>query len=1055
PTLLGSFTGASLPGVVTSTGGAMYVHFTSDNSFADAGWAATYTSTVSSGGSYCSGTTNLTASMGFFDDGSGINDYGDYADCKWLIQPSGAATISLNFNSFDTQTGIDLVTVYDGSTTSAPVLGTYSGASVPGMLTSTGGAMLVHFTSDGSTTAAGWDATYTSTSTTNYCSGTSFLTSPSGAIDDGSGGNNYSSNANCRWLIQPAGAGTITLTFNYFDTETGADSVIVYDGATASSPVLGSYSGSSLPPALSSSGGAMLVHFLSDGSVEFTGWSANYTSTVITPYCSGTTQLFAAAGFLDDGSDSLEYANNSDCKWLIQPAQATSITLTILTLITEFNTDYVNVYDGPTTSSPLIASYSGFAIFSSVTSSGGSMLVHFTSNSSSPADGWGAMYTSTTSGSGTTFCSGTTTLNTASGSFTDGSGTSDYGDNSDCKWLIQPSGATSITLDFTAFATESGADMVNVYDGSATTDSLLGSFSGTAMPPNITSTGGAMLVHFTSNASSTDLGWDANYTSSTTGGGSYCNGTTTFTSPSGSFSDGSGTSDYGNNADCKWLIQPSGVTSVTLNFTAFDIEYQYDLVEIYDGATVADSILGTYSGDTLPDSITSTGGIMLVHFTTDGSIVASGWDANYTTTTVGTGGTSYCSGVTNLTAASGSFSDGSGTNDYGNNADCKWLIQPSGAASITLDFTAFDTETTYDKVKVYDGPTTSSNILGTFSGTSLPTTVTSTGGDMLLHFTSDGSIVKTGWDATYTSSTTGGGSPGCSGTTTMITVSGTFSDGSAANDYASNSDCKWLIQPSGATSVTLSFSSFDTEVNYDFVRVYDGASTTDSLIGEFSGSSQPGVITSSGGVMLVHFTSDNIINKPGWDANYNSNTGSGSGNVPVTDFTSTLITIEVGQTVDFIDLTSDNPVVWTWVFTNGSPATSITQYPTGIVYNTVGCYPVTLTAANSYGQNTVTKQCYINVISPVGLEEGTPAMDVRIFPNPSHGNVTIQVSETLEPWVELMVFDGLGRAVFSKYLLSTGNGISKQFVLDELRAGMYLVQITTGSGVINRRLIIQ
>ncbi|HIA37022.1 MAG TPA: hypothetical protein EYN89_09925, partial [Flavobacteriales bacterium] len=134
---------------------------------------------------YCSGTSNLTTASGSFDDGSGINDYNNSTDCSWLIQPTGAAAITLSFSAFDTELNYDYVTVYDGTTTSANVLGTFSGNSIPGSVTSTGGDMLVRFTSDATTTAAGWSASYTSTTPT-YCSGTSNLTTASGSFDDGS-----------------------------------------------------------------------------------------------------------------------------------------------------------------------------------------------------------------------------------------------------------------------------------------------------------------------------------------------------------------------------------------------------------------------------------------------------------------------------------------------------------------------------------------------------------------------------------------------------------------------------------------------------------------------------------------------------------------------------------------------------------------------------------------------------------------------------------------------------------------------------------------------------
>jgi hypothetical protein len=114
---------------------------------------------------------------------------------------------------------------------------------------------------------------------------------------------------------------------------------------------------------------------------------------------------------------------------------------------------------------------------------------------------------------------------------------------------------------------------------------------------------------------------------------------------------------------------------------------------------------------------------------------------------------SYCSGTTTLTENSGSFEDGSGTNNYTNNSDCLWLIQPSGASNITLNFSSFNTESNCDFVRIYDGSSTSDPLLGEFSGSSIPSSITSTSGNMLVNFITDGSVVSTGWEAYYTSQT--------------------------------------------------------------------------------------------------------------------------------------------------------------------------------------------------------------------------------------------------------------------------------------------------------------
>lgn len=228
---------------------------------------------------------------------------------------------------------------------------------------------------------------------------------------------------------------------------------------------------------------------------------------------------------------------------------------------------------------------------------------------------------------------------------------------------------------------------------------------------------------------------------------SYCSGTTNLTTPSGTFSDGSGSNNYNNNSDCKWKIQPSGATSITLSFTNFNVSDPGDTVYAYNGSTTSSPLLGKWAGTTLPTSVTSTGGTMLVRFVTDATNTAAGWTANYSAVVVPT----YCNGITTFTAASGSFSDGSGATDYGNNSHCSWLINPTDAYSVTLNFSFFNTEAVNDVVNVYDGSDNTTTLLGSFSGNSIPSSLTSTGGAMFVEFITNETITNAGWNAFYTS----------------------------------------------------------------------------------------------------------------------------------------------------------------------------------------------------------------------------------------------------------------------------------------------------------------
>ena len=104
-----------------------------------------------------------------------------------------------------------------------------------------------------------------------------------------------------------------------------------------------------------------------------------------------------------------------------------------------------------------------------------------------------------------------------------------------------------------------------------------------------------------------------------------------------------------------------------------------------------------------------------------------------------------CSSATTLTAANGTFNDGSAAIlDYSNNQNCQWLIQPTGATIIRLNFNRFDTEDCCDAIKIYDGTNTSAPRIGTFKGTTIPSTITATGGSLFVVFTTDGSVTSTG-----------------------------------------------------------------------------------------------------------------------------------------------------------------------------------------------------------------------------------------------------------------------------------------------------------------------
>ncbi|GAA4354825.1 hypothetical protein GCM10023185_17020 [Hymenobacter saemangeumensis] len=107
--------------------------------------------------------------------------------------------------------------------------------------------------------------------------------------------------------------------------------------------------------------------------------------------------------------------------------------------------------------------------------------------------------------------------------------------------------------------------------------------------------------------------------------------------------------------------------------------------------------------------------------------------------------------VSTLTATSGSVYDSGGPSaNYGDDVRQCQLISPSGATSIKLTFSAFDLESGYDHLFVYDGSNANAPLIGKYSGTTSPGTLTATSGKMFLELRSDCATTRPGFAATWT-----------------------------------------------------------------------------------------------------------------------------------------------------------------------------------------------------------------------------------------------------------------------------------------------------------------
>ncbi len=222
-------------------------------------------------------------------------------------------------------------------------------------------------------------------------------------------------------------------------------------------------------------------------------------------------------------------------------------------------------------------------------------------------------------------------------------------------------------------------------------------------------------------------------------------GNTELTTLVGSFTDGSGPADdYPVGMSASWLINPQNehdsVTNITLSFIEFDT-YSSDKVRIYDGGDENADLIATYSGSEIPLSITSSGNKLFITFSSVGE--GTGFKAEYSSQLP-----TWCTS-TNISDPSGTVSDGSiGTFWYNNGTSCVFNLSHPEALKYHLDFTSFATEEGADKVKVYDGAT--SSLIGEFSGTEIPEPIEVETSALLIMWSTNPAIRDEGWSFNFT-----------------------------------------------------------------------------------------------------------------------------------------------------------------------------------------------------------------------------------------------------------------------------------------------------------------
>jgi hypothetical protein len=194
--------------------------------------------------------------------------------------------------------------------------------------------------------------------------------------------------------------------------------------------------------------------------------------------------------------------------------------------------------------------------------------------------------------------------------------------------------------------------------------------------------------------------------------------------------------------------------------------------------------------------------------------------------------------------------------------------QKDSISSIRLKFKRFDIFNDGDKLNIYNGGDNSAPLLASLSGNEIPDNIVSTSNKLFIEFISDGDNTAPGFYLNYDCET----AVFCNEMTQLTEPSAIISDGSGSFYYSNSSFCIWVINPGIEAPLTLHFNYFDTQEEFDILKIYDGANQ--QLITTISGhyETAPESVTSESGKINMVFVSNGQVQGDGWEAWYDVTT---------------------------------------------------------------------------------------------------------------------------------------------------------------------------------------
>ncbi|XP_032436521.1 CUB and sushi domain-containing protein 2 [Xiphophorus hellerii] len=782
----------------------------------------------------------------------------------------------------------------------------------------------------------------------------------------------YEHNLHCVWTIEAAPGSTISLHFLVFHTEEVHDVLRIWDGPQDGGVLLRELSGSALPPDAHSTFNTITLQFTTDFFTSKQGFALQFSVSTATscndpgmptngtrggdsrepgdhvvfqcdpgyvlqgatritcteingrffwqpdpPTCTAPCggNLTGPSGLILSPDYPEPYPHGRECDWRVTVTEDYVILLSFNHFSLEPSYDFLHIYDGPDSLSPLLGSFYGTDVPDRIESSSNTLFMAFRSDASLSSNGFVLQYTENPREScfepglvrngtrvGTDLKLGSTVAYHCDSGYTlegDPTLTCIMGGDGKPSWNKpkpicmapcggQYSGLEGVVLSpgfpgnytssrtclysvvvpkdyvvFSQFAFFQTAlnDIVEVYDGptqhSRVLSSLSGAHTGESLP---LATSNQILIRFTAKGQSSSRGFHLAYqavprTSAT---------------------------------QCSSVPEPRNGRRMGNNFAVGAVvRFECSPGYVLEGSSAIECL-------TVPNALAQ-------------------WNSSIPSCIVPCGG--------NLTHRTGTILSPGYPEPYLNSLNCVWKITVPEGSGIQIQVISFVTEQNWDSLEVFDGGDNTDTLLGSFSGTTVPALLNSTSNQLYLHFFSDISVSAAGFRLEYkTVSLTSCPEPvvpmngikigerlqmnnvvsfhcepgyTLQGNSHITCMPGTvrrwnyppplciaqcggireemegviLSPGFPGN-YPSNSDCTWRIYLPVGYGAHIQFLNFSTEANHDFLEIRNGPLDTSTVIGRFSGQDVPPPLLSTSHETTVYFHSDHSQNKPGFRFEY-------------------------------------------------------------------------------------------------------------------------------------------------------------------------------------------